>query len=50
MLLWCLPNCLQVCHSSKQWNGLLYKAFGMQLNHYFDTQQANYVWKVCVLE
>jgi hypothetical protein len=41
--------CLQVCHSSKQWNGLLYKAFGMQLNHYFDTQQANYVWKVCVL-
>lgn len=40
---------LQVCHSSKQWSGLLYKVFGMRLNHYFDTQQANFVWKVGAL-
>jgi hypothetical protein len=36
----------QVCHSSKQWSGLLYKFTGCRLDNYFDTQQANYVWKV----
>jgi len=38
--------CVQVCHSSKQWSGLLYRAFGLRLDNVFDTQQANYVWKV----
>lgn len=37
---------VQVCHSSKQWSGLLYRAFGLRLDSVFDTQQANYVWKV----
>lgn len=35
-----LLNALQVCHSSKQWNGLLRKFFGVDLRCYFDTQQA----------
>lgn len=41
------PLPLQICHSSKQWSGLLYKVFGLRLDNYFDTQQANYVLKVC---
>lgn len=41
-----LRAALQVCHSSKQWSGLLYKVFGLRLNNYFDTQQANFVFKV----
>lgn len=41
---------IKICHSSKQWSGLLYKVFGLMLENYFDTQQANYVLKALLRE